>query len=371
MAKLEEVAVRAGVSKGTASGVLNGAKNFAEKTRHRVLAAAVELGYTPNLAAKRIRRCPDFHDRPRTNIIAHVTRMDDSALCGTFIGSRSLLLAKLAAAKGYYVIPLFYGEKTAFVCPPVQNGHVDGMLAGLPDLEIAKAIQHLVPLVLMDVPFPAELLADVPRVNFDINYGMRVLARELAKLGHRKIATLSINQDDPFSYHGVRCPPLRKACADAGLALHESLSRDHQLSETNNEQVLDKFIAEAIPLIRRGEVTALMLADDLYAWETITRLNAAGIRVPEDVSVTGFAGTPLEPRQSPIPLTTVSYPWPVLLDTALQLLIAEIGGRDHRQGEVLILPELTLKDSTAAPPLIPGKKQNSDKKHKDKTRGRN
>lgn len=361
MAKLEEVAVRAGVSKGTASGVLNGAKNFAEKTRHRVLAAAVELGYTPNLAAKRIRRCPDFHDRPRTNIIAHVTRLDDSAICGTFIGSRTHLLAKLAAAKGYYVIPLFYGETKAFVCPPVQNGHIDGMLAGLPDLEIAKAIQHLVPLVLIDVPFPAELLADVPRVNFDINYGMRAMARELAKLGHRQIATLSINQDDPFSYHGVRCPHLRKACADAGLALHESLSRDHQLSHTNNEQVLSEFVAEAIPLIRRGEVTALMLVDDFYAWEIITRLNAAGIRVPEDVSVTGFASTPLEPRQSPIPLTTVSYPWLVLLDTALELLIAEIGGRDHRQGEVLIRPELTVMGS-AAPPELHKNKSNSCKK---------
>ena len=349
MTRLKDVARYADVSVGTASGVLNGARNFAEATRSRVLDAASELGYTPNLVARRIRRTPDFHERPRTNIIANVTRMPDAIAPDPFVGSRSLLLAHLADAKGYYVLPLFYDRATAFACPPVQDGHVDGVLAGLPDIEIARRVAHLAPLVLMDVPFPPELLAEVPRVNFDIRQGMRALAGNLAGLGHRRIAALTMKQDDVFNYHGARCPLLLAACENAALELHPGLSRNRLLSPQTHEQVMNEFVKEALPLIRAGEVTALMMIDDEYAIEMLTRLAAAGLRVPDDVSVTGFGASPLSPWRPPLPLTTVGYPWPALLDAALDLLIAEIVRRDHRQGEVLIRTELLTAASTAAP----------------------
>ncbi|MCF7854871.1 MAG: LacI family DNA-binding transcriptional regulator, partial [Candidatus Pacebacteria bacterium] len=132
MVKLKDIAARAGVSMGTASSVLNGAKNFADDTRRRVLKAAADLEYTPNLAAKLMRRGPGFHERPRTNVIAFVTRMLDATSTDPYTGSRFLLLAHLAEAKGYYMVPIFYDRNTAFACPPVQNGQVDGVVAHLP-----------------------------------------------------------------------------------------------------------------------------------------------------------------------------------------------------------------------------------------------
>jgi DNA-binding LacI/PurR family transcriptional regulator len=350
MAKLRDIARQAGVSMGTASGVMNGVKHFAEPTRRRVLDAASELGYAPNLAAKAIRRCPTFHGRPPTNIIAHVNHVLDTTANNPFVETGLLLLAHLAAAKGYYVLPLFYDQATAFACPPVQNGQVDGVLASVPDLEIARTVGHLAPLVLMNVPFWPELLPEVSLVNFDLRHGMRAMARHLAGLGHRRIATLTMNQEDAFSYHGVRCPALAMACADAGLTLHPDLSRSRQLSPRNHEQVMNEFVAEALPLIRAGEVTALMMVDDQYASEMCNRLGAAGLRVPDDVSVTGFAASPMTSLQMPLPLTTVSYPWAALLDAALDLLIAEINGRDHRQGEIRIRPDLVIAATTAIAP---------------------
>ncbi len=366
MAKLRDIARQARVSMGTASGILNGAKNFAEPTRRRVLEAATELGYAPNLAAKAIRRCPTFHGRPRTNLIAHVTKVLDTTSADPFVGERSLLLAHLAAAKGYYVLPLFYDHVTAFACPPVQNGQVDGVLAGLPDLEIARTVGHLAPLVLMDVPFPPELLPEVPLVNFDLRHGMRAMARHLAGLGHRRVATLTMNQDDPFAYHGIRCPVLAAACADAGLELHAGLSRNRQLSTPTHETVMASFVAEALPLIRAGEVTALMMVDDQYADEMLNRLSAAGLCVPEEVSVTGFGTASMFSLRTPLPLTTVVYPWTALLDAALDLLIAEIDGRDHRQGEIRIRPELVTTASAAVPKvptiIMPTKRHTPPKK---------
>ncbi|MBL4700635.1 MAG: LacI family DNA-binding transcriptional regulator [Phycisphaeraceae bacterium] len=336
------------MSIGTVSGVLNGATNFAQATQRRIFDVAAELGYKPNLAAKQIRRNASFNDRPRTNILAHVTRTQDGCVPDPLVAARSMLLANLALKKNYYVLPMFYSEASAFACPPVFNGHVDGVLAGLPDVEIARTVSHLVPLILMDVPFSPDLLADVPRVNFDIRQGMSALAQVLVKQGHRQVAALTVNQDDPFDYHGVRCPLLRKACADAGLKLHVKSSRNRQLSMQTHDQVMDAFAQEVIPLIRQRKVTALMMVDDLYAHEMVARLEAAGIRVPEDVSVTGFADSPMLFDSSQMQLTTVRYPWAAMIDAALDLMDAEINGPSRQQGEILIRPELLVRDTTGA-----------------------
>ncbi|MCF7854050.1 MAG: LacI family transcriptional regulator [Candidatus Pacebacteria bacterium] len=350
MANLKDIAAQARVSVSTASAVLNGAQNFAEKTRRRVLKAAADLEYAPNLAARAMRRSPGFGDRPRTNIIGHITRMIDTTIPDRFIALRSLLLTHLADLRGYYVLPICYDRTKPFACPPVRNGQVDGVLAGLPDFEIAESVSHLAPLILMDVPFAPELLPDVPLVNFDMRFGMRRLVRHLFELGHSRVGALTFRKDNPFSYHAVRCVLMQEALENAGLELHESLSRERYLTPETNREVMDAFADEAIPLIRTGEITALVLPDDVYAVSVINRLTTAGVSVPADVSVTGFGATPLSPRTvPPLPLTTVDYPWEALLQAALDLLIAEIEGRNHRHGEILIRPDFIAGASTDAP----------------------
>ncbi|MCF7853941.1 MAG: LacI family transcriptional regulator [Candidatus Pacebacteria bacterium] len=347
----KDIARKAGVSVGTVSGVLNGARNFSEETRRRVLDTAAELKYTPNLMARSIRRNPGFTGRPRTNIIGYVTREGNAAATDTFTSKRLLLLAHVAAAKGYHILPLLYDRATAFSCAPVQNGYVDGVLAGLPDADIARAVSHLTPLVLMDVPFDPQFLPAVSRVNFDIYNGMCMLVQDLKELGHRKAATLTIDQAPPLNYDAARCPILEKACCDLDLRLHPDLSRPRALSVETHEQVMDDYAAEAIPLIKRGEITALILVGDGYADSIVRRLLSAGVRVPDDVSVCGFGSTALSGRQTCLPLTTIEYPWRAMLDAAIELVVAEIEGRDHRQGEILIRTEFVRGASTAACPV--------------------
>lgn len=351
MATLKDIAKQAGVSIGTVSGVLNGARNFSEDTRKRVLAVAAELKYAPNLAAKSIRRNPGFAGRPRTNIIAYVTREENAAATDSFTSRRSLLLTHVAAARGYHVLPLLYDKATAFSCAPIHNGYVDGVLAGIPDIEIAQAVNHLAPLVLMDVPFAPHLLPSVPRLNFDIACGMGLIVKELMGLGHRRAATLTLKQDAPFHYHAVRCPILQRVCADLGLDLHPSLSRNRQLAPSVHEQVMQEYVDEALPLIKSGQITALIMADDVYAADIAERLLSAGIRIPDEVSICGFANSELRRQLTPMTLTTVNYPWRAMVSAALDMVIAEIKGCDHRQGEILIRPEFVRGATTAACPV--------------------
>ncbi len=339
---IKDVVAETGLSLGTVSGVLNNANGFAEDTRRKVLAAARRLNYAPDLRLKSARRAVGSNGKTLTNVIVHVTFSPPSNPYefDPFLACRELLFVRLAAEIGYNVIPLFYDEAKAFACPPAMNGQVDGAIAGMPHPDICAAFEGHVPLVLMDVPFSLGA-TQVPMVNFDIRYGMHEIARHLAGLGHRRVGALFFNKEVPHNL-GSRCPFLAVAAAAAGIELDATLSRDRRLSPATHEKVMDEFVGEAIPLIRTGSVTALLMVSDELAGDLIRRLAKAGISVPGDVSVTGFGSSPLlrwNVPESPT-LTSVEFPWGELTKAALELLRSSILGGNTSVGELLIRPTL-------------------------------
>ena len=358
---IKDVVAETGLSLGTVSGVLNGANGFAEGTRRRVLSASRRLNYAPNLRLKSARRSVGANGKPLTNIMAHITHVppEHPDQLDPFIGCRELLLARLASGMGYNVLPIFYDEAKAFACPPVLNGQVDGVLAGTPHQEVCAAIEGHVPLVLLDVPFTPEA-AHFPMVNFDIRHGMLEIARHMAGLGHRRVGSFFMNQEvQPMNHIGFRCPFLASALAAVGIELDAGLSRSRRLSVAVNEAVTDEFVNEAIPLIRDGSITALMTIDDYIARDVICRLSNAGVKVPEDVSVTGFGTSPLLRWSSPggaPAMTSVEFPWPKLTKAALELLRDIILGKSSGVGELLIRTRLEPGETATVPRIQNHKK---------------
>src|SRR5262249_24070583 len=103
-------------------------------------------------------------------------------------------------------------------------------------------------------------------------------------------------------------------------------------------------------LARKQHFTALFAYNDNSAIGAIWALKAAGLRVPEDVSVIGFDDIPLAQFASPA-LTTVRQPLVLMGEIAAQTLVNQIEERAAYVPAIAIEPEFVVRDSTARVPL--------------------
>jgi DNA-binding LacI/PurR family transcriptional regulator len=213
----------------------------------------------------------------------------------------------------------------------------DGILAVAPQPSTVEALAALpgdTPLVAVG-PSPHDAL---PAVAVDQYGGASAVTRHLLGLGHRTVFHIAgpTDRTDP----GPRLAGWRDTLADAAAVLPLPLVGDWK-PESGYE--LGRRLAA------RGDVTAIFAANDQMALGVLRALFDTGRRVPRDVSVVGFDGTPQAEFFSP-PLTTVGQNFTELGRRSLELLLAEI--EIGRSGPVrdTIPAELIVRSSTAPPP---------------------
>jgi DNA-binding LacI/PurR family transcriptional regulator len=98
-------------------------------------------------------------------------------------------------------------------------------------------------------------------------------------------------------------------------------------------------------LLSRG-ATAVICASDILALGVIRTARKEGLLVPADVSVIGFDDSPLMACTEP-PLTTVRQPIEAMGQSAVAMLVSQIGGSPVSSEEMLFEPELVVRGSTA------------------------
>ena len=158
------------------------------------------------------------------------------------------------------------------------------------------------------------------------------LADHLYGLGHRRLAYLS----------GVA----RSASNAARLAALAEFRADHpdvELSELESGVDFDSGAAAADAVIATG-ATGVLAFNDLVAMGLLSALSDRGVRVPQDVSITGFDDIPFAAYTSP-PLTTASVPAAELGTLAWRAMNAVLTG-DEASGAVRLAPEVVLRGST-------------------------
>ncbi|HUA02922.1 MAG TPA: substrate-binding domain-containing protein [Solirubrobacteraceae bacterium] len=213
---------------------------------------------------------------------------------------------------------------------------VDGILAVAPQPAAVDALAALsgdVPLVAMGTD-PQELL---PAVAVD-QYGAAVaVTRHLLELGHRTVFHIAGPGDrtDP----GPRLAGWRDTLVGAGAVLPLPLVGDWS-AESGYE--LGSHLAG------RSDVTSIFAANDQMALGVLRALFDAGRRVPHDVSVAGFDGTPQAEFFSP-PLTTVGQNFTELGRRSLELLLGEIELGPTGPIRETLLADLIVRASTAPP----------------------
>lgn len=312
-ATLQDVADRAGVSRSTASSILNGARSStrtSEATRERVRLAANELAYRPNAVARSLRH-------QATHSIGFYNGFG-------YIDARNAFLSSLIAGMHlqcdqhkYDLLIHRVSERDDKMAQfqEIISGKVDGVVLWT----------HMNdPLVRMvaERHFPAVAIADacpeLPSITADDEQGSRLVARRLAASGHKKIM--------------YRTPPVeRMSCIrrhTAFLAEAEKLDLD-VMTGVSADYVGSPSDAElhAISLPEGQRPTAIVCWCDGNALEMVRFFQTTGWAPggwTNRFSVIGFDG--FEVPWLPVKLTSVYVPWDTVASTAVDVVRKVIAG---------------------------------------------
>lgn len=304
-----DVARAAGVSQATVSLVMGGKwrGRVSEPTAESVRAAARELGYRPNLAARNLRL-----GRTRTALLV-VPALTNEFFAGVYTGA-----ARVAAEHGVGVVLYPSPEGTGPARDPFASARatLDGVIASS---MAADALSDLreggLPLVMLDSdPDRTEAVATV---NLDIADGMRQVTEHLLALGHRHVAHLAADVDS-WTFR-VRARALADAVgATAGAAVVRT--EPAALTVAAGLRAAERALTGPGP-----RPTALICDDDVLAAGACKAARRLGLRVPEDVSVTGFDDLSLATAVEP-ELTTVRLPAEAVGAAGMRALVAVLDG---------------------------------------------
>ena len=325
---LDAVAQKAGVSTSTVSRVLNNLEIVKTSTRSRVLKAAEELNYHPNLHARSLAR-------GKSRILGIIV----SNMENPFFLDIYRTLESDAHAQGLEVVVANTDYRSEQLLASVQlmiGLRVAGLAAIVSEMEehlIQTVAGSRIPAAFYDVGTPQK---NITNIRVDYRKGIKKTVSYLSALGHRRMAfighhsTLGPNSErrKTFLESVHRCSPSAEAKIFAG------------------PDGLDGGRQAARELLESGfRPTAILCVNDFMAVGVMRELREEGLQIPRDVSVTGFDNIKLAEFCSP-PLTTVHIPREQIGHIIFDNVFGD-GRAEHDTGrEIVIDPELVVRDST-------------------------
>ncbi|MFJ2951246.1 LacI family DNA-binding transcriptional regulator [Streptomyces sp. NPDC087226] len=324
-----DVAQAAGVSQAAVSLVL-GDKwrgRVSEATAERVREAARTLGYRPNLAARNLRL-----GRTRTVLLV-VPALTTEFFAGVYTGA-----ARVASRHGFGVVLYPSPEGIGPARDPFASAQaaLDGVIASSMAAEALTAIRgEALPLVMLDSD-PAGSVG-AATVNLDIADGVRQVTDHLLALGHRRF--LHLAADVASWTFEVRARELAARLEDVPGASLRTARAPFSIKGA-------QAAAEAALSVAADRPTAVVCDDDHLAAGTYKAARRLGLRVPEDLSVTGLDDLALASAIDP-ELTTVRLDAELFGERGMEALLAVLEGRAPASGDIPV--ELVLRASTAPP----------------------
>lgn len=329
-ARLADVARLAKVSTATVSRALTLPHKVKARTLERVQQAASSLGYVAHGAARALAS-------RRTQTIAAVVPTLDNAI---FANTIHALQRRLDEA-GYVLLLAsheFDADIEARVTRKLIERGVDGLvlLGTTHHPEIYRMLEaHALPYVLT---WAWDERGNHPCVGFDNHAAAQRITEHLLDLGHRRFAMVSgITAQNERAQE--RLAGVRAALAVRGLELQRVVEKPY--THTGGREGLRAVLAGS------EAPTAVICGNDVLAIGAIAECHARGLKVPEDVSITGFDDMELAGMMKPA-LTTMRFPTAELGAYAANHLLMRLEGKvvDLR---CKLPTELVVRDSTAAP----------------------
>jgi len=331
MARIKEVAERAGVSTATVSRVINQSSSVKPHLRERVLAAIAELHYSPSSLARHLRS-------QSTRTIGLII----SDIQNPFFTSLVRGVEDVAYQNGYSILLCNADEdptKEQLYVEVLRAERVAGAIVACTGETCCLALREsYLTWVAVDRRVPG--LA-VDTVVVDNVAGAQQAVAHLLDLGHRRIGLISgpvtvttgrERRDGYLAAFAARCLPVPTDLLLMG-----------DFKEASGRRLASELLERADP------PTALFVANNLMTMGALQALQEHAVRIPQDISVIGFDDVPWAPLLQPH-LTTVRQPTYQIGKQAAELLFRRLREGPPKPTETIVLqPELIIRGSTAAP----------------------
>jgi DNA-binding LacI/PurR family transcriptional regulator len=324
---MEDVARLAGVSRALVSLVIRDSPKVSERSRRDVLAAAERLGYRPNLLARNLasRRTMtvgvllnDLHNpffaEVADGILEAADRTDYRVLFST---GRRRPADEARAVEAFLELRV---DGIILVSPHIPAGRVEAAADAVPLVAVCRALRSHA----------------VDTVSNDEQVGADLAVEHLVHLGHEHIVHVDGGA-------GAGGPP-RRAGYRRAMRRHGLSDRivHGDFTEESGSRAVSELLAD-------GDLpTAIFAANDVSAVGALDRLEEAGLRVPEDVSLIGYDNTGLAAMHH-MSLTTIDQPRAEMGRLAVSTLLERIGRSRTDVVNHAVLPSLVVRRSTAPP----------------------
>ncbi len=342
-----EVAQAAGVSAATVSLVLNGrarAGQISEGTSDTVREVAATLGYTPNHAARSLRR-------RQTNTLTILVY----TLSNPYYADIARAARQAAAERGYKmnIVETEGRDAELDALRNLQSGDSDGVIVAtirhraFP--EAAETFREVVKRGLAAVTLiDYSIDPTIPAIRIDDEAGAHLATAHLIALGHAQIAYLTYATTEELeggeqSHAFDRYRGYRRALAEAGIAFDPRWVIAGLPTYDGGRAMVRELLTHAAP-----RPTAIFCFNDLIAIGALRALYEAGVRVPQEMAVVGFDGIALTAFTTPA-LTTVAHSRDDLGRLAVETLIGLLDGRVPDMPDRVLPGRLVVRESCGAP----------------------
>ncbi|MFD7548839.1 LacI family DNA-binding transcriptional regulator [Streptomyces sp. NPDC059578] len=328
---METVAAAAGVSRATASRVFYGSTPVTPRTRDAVYAAAERLGYVPNTMARSLAA----HG---SDVLGLLVRDPTNPAYGLLF---SELQARVSGA----------GLQMVTVAPSRNEGaqyerhalnrllglRVGGMFVatGVIRAHMLEPFLDLVPVVVVGRPEPHPRIHSV---SYDEDDNAAQLADAVGAQGHRCVAVVTPSADNSVPEHR-RGVAMARRLRQHGIRVHRIDSPTFGRAEEGGREVID--------LYRAGRITAAMFPSDWRLLAFLPLAQAAGVRAPEDLSLTGCDG--ILPGIDLLGFTTVRIPVERAAGRAVEVMRALRDDRVRTPAAQELLPGVFVPGRTLGP----------------------
>ncbi|MBR5344187.1 MAG: LacI family DNA-binding transcriptional regulator [Oscillospiraceae bacterium] len=309
MVSIKDIAQSCGVSVATVSKALNGHQDIGEATRERILAAAKEMGYTANFAARALKTNRTY------NLGILFADLQNSGFMHEYFAMTLNSFRFEAERCGYDItfISSDVGHQHASYLQHALYRQLEGVAiicADFLDPTVQELVYSQVPVVTLDHAFNNRMA-----VLSDNRDGIEALVRYVYGMGHRRIAYIHGNQT---AVTESRLNGFYRACEALGIALPENFVLSCEYHDPVSCHAATQRLL-ALP----ERPSCILFSDDYAAIGGINAIREAGLRIPEDISIAGYDGIHLARTLSPV-LTTWQQPAEALGRTAAAKLIDRI-----------------------------------------------
>lgn len=328
---IEDVARQAGVSTSTVSRVLNNSAPVSRVTKKKILKVIEELHFTPNAMARGLVK---KSSKTLGLMIPEITN--------PFFLELIKGVEDVASRHGFSMFLCSTNrvpEKEEYYINEMLERRTNGLMLISTHINNKKMINRVKKLV--EIVSVQSDIEDVDRVDTTDEQGVASVMEHLIELGHRKIAFVGYRFD-------VTSTRNRLLGYQRTLERHSLPLRKEYFNETDSVENPGYALTKQL-LELKDRPTAIHCMTDYLAMGAYMAINESKLRIPADISVTGFDNIVISQLMAPT-LTTVAQPIYQMGETAAELLIKNIAEGSKSVKQSIVIPTQLVVRGSSAPP---------------------